>query len=74
MRCENNVSQTYYRDGEFMPRTIELRCGSTSVHGTTLVCESCQSKHHDGWPDRCRHGVLITEYDCDCIACELGED
>lgn len=74
MRCENKVSQTYYRDGEFMPRTIELRCGSTSVHGTTLVCESCEREHHDGWPDRCRHGVLLTEYDCDCIACELGED
>ena len=35
MRCENKVSQTYYRDGEFIPRTIELRCGSTSIHGTT---------------------------------------
>lgn len=74
MRCENKVSQTYYRDGEFLPRTIELRCGSTSVHGTTLVCGSCESKHHDGWPDYCRHGVRYTEYDIDCIACELGED
>ena len=74
MRCENKVSQTYYRDGEFMPRTIELRCGSTSIHGSTLVCGTCQDKHHDGWPDRCRHGVLYTQYDVDCAACELGED
>ena len=73
MFCENKVSQTYYREGEFLPRTIEMRCGSTSIHGSTLVCDECQKKHHSGWPDYCKHGVRITEYDCDCPACELGE-
>jgi len=74
MRCENKVSQTYYREGEFMPRTIEMRCGSTSVHGDTLVCGKCKAKHHDGWPDRCRHGVVIQPWDGYCSACEFGED
>ena len=73
MQCENKVAQTYYRAGELMPRTIETRCGSTSVYGGTLVCEDCQSKHHAGWPDRCRHGVLIQPWDGYCSACEFGE-
>ncbi len=73
MRCENKVAQTYYPALDPFPRTIELPCGSTSIHGGTLVCEDCQSKHYAGWPDRCPHGVPVQPWDGYCPACEFGE-
>ena len=71
MRCENKVTQ--YIPSGYSYKESSIRCGSTGVSGIRLFCDECESKqnHH---PDFCKHGVRLTEFDCDCIECELGED
>ena len=83
MRCENLVSQFVPRGYAY--REVKLRCGSTSVHGTTLLCEACHKKHYrqhpQGWRDTpgdvCKHGTYVGDaggHDYLCGACEAGDD
>lgn len=72
--CENTVTQ--YVPSGYSHKAVEMRCGSTSIYGETLLCDSCEDKVSSGkmpQPGYCKHGVAISEYDCDCIRCELGD-
>lgn len=40
MRCQNKVTQVVPRGHDY--RTIEMPCGSTSIHGTALWCDECR--------------------------------
>lgn len=71
-RCENMVGQNYYRDGAVAASYIELRCGSTGVHGQPLQCDECQQR--DPYRYECRHGVPYGDVSPSCYRCEFGED
>jgi hypothetical protein len=82
MRCKNLISQ-------FVPRgygykEIKCVCGSTSIHGTELICEECEEKlkkqYSQGWRftpgDVCKHGTYVGDAggpDYICGHCEDGD-
>ena len=75
MTCYNQV--THYVPRGFGYKEIEMTCGNTSIYGNSILCEECEQKIDSekmGHPDHCRHGVRYTEFDIDCMACEMGED
>lgn len=72
--CDNKVSQ-WVASG-YSHKEVVMQCGSTSVYGETLLCDECEAEVEAGKkarPGYCKHGVAISEYDCDCIRCELGD-
>ena len=74
--CHNQVIQ-YVPRGFGSYKEVEMTCGNTSIYGTSLLCEECETKIDAGkmgHPDYCRHGVRYTEFDIDCFRCEMGED
>ena len=81
-RCKNMVSQFVPRGYDY--REVSLPCGSTSIHGTSLVCDSCEKKlraqYPQGWRetpgDTCKHGTYVGDAggpDYLCGKCEEGE-
>ena len=73
--CDNRVDQIVPKGWDY--KTVSMKCGNTSIHGRTLLCESCneeRARKKMPEPGYCRHGVRISEYDCDCFACEMGYD
>ena len=83
MSCNNRVSQFIQKGWDY--KEIKLRCGSTSIHGTTLLCESCEEKstqrYPKGWKntpgDCCKHGVYLGCHEDNderlCELCEMGD-
>lgn len=82
MACQNKVDQFVQRGWEI--RKIEMRCGSTSVHGDVLLCPSCEwaarRNYPQGWRytpgDICKHGNYVGDAggpDYLCGQCEAGE-
>lgn len=82
MPCTNTVTQYVPRGYSY--REVTLRCGSTSVHGGTLMCESCENandrRYPQGWRevpgDICKHGTYVGDAhgpDYLCGQCE-GEE
>jgi hypothetical protein len=62
--CDNRVMQTVPTKWDY--KQIEMKCGSTDIHGGTLLCEDCAER---GPWYICRHGNDVSEYDCG--ACEF---
>ena len=63
--CENMVEQAVPTKYDY--KMVSLRCGSTSIHGTELRCDSCEAKGRPWYI--CKHGRDVSEYDCG--ACEM---
>ena len=63
--CKNMVEQAVPCGYGY--KVVTMRCGSTSIHGDELRCDSCESKGRPWYI--CRHGNDVSEYDCG--ACEL---
>jgi hypothetical protein len=63
--CENLASQFVPKG--FTEKEIFLPCGSTSIHGTELLCDECEAKAEEEYPqgwresrgDTCKHGTYI---------------
>jgi hypothetical protein len=84
MRCENKVTQYVLRG--FGYKAVEMRCGSTSVHGDVLLCDECAWKakrqYPQGWKnspgDTCRHGTYLGCHEDNderlCGRCEAGDE
>jgi hypothetical protein len=81
-RCKNMVSQ--YVPRGFGYKEVKTRCGSTSIHGDELLCDECQEKAENKYPqgwretpgDTCEHGCFVGDAggpDYMCPACEMGE-
>jgi len=78
LNCHNKVSQFIPRG--FFYKEIFTPCGSTSIQGDTLLCEECEFKcleqYPQGWRehpgDLCRHGTYVGDRRGDyvCAACE----
>ncbi|RLC24907.1 MAG: hypothetical protein DRH93_03370 [Deltaproteobacteria bacterium] len=80
-RCKNLVSQ-YVPQG-YGYKEVKLPCGSTSIHGTELICEECEAQlgkqYPQGWVntpgDKCIHGTYVGNRggrDYLCGKCEDG--
>jgi hypothetical protein len=83
MNCKNQVSQFVPRGYGY--REVLLPCGSTSIHGTTLICDQCNTKLEKSYPqgwrespgDICPHGNYVGDAggpDYLCGHCENGKD
>ena len=81
--CMNTVTQ--YVPNGFSYKAVEMRCGSTSIRGSTLLCEECQHKLEERYPqgwretpgDTCPHGTYVGDAggpDYLCWKCEAGEE
>ena len=65
MTCKNTVAQ--HVPSHWSYKTVYMRCGSTSTHGDTLLCEQCTHEaarqYPQGWRhtpgDLCRHGNYV---------------
>lgn len=71
--CNNTVEQYVPRGYDYV--AVTMKCGNTSIHGTTLYCDSCESinarqghKKHE-----CKHGIDLYPSDGRDIACYLCE-
>ena len=82
MSCKNLVSQFIPKGYDY--KEIKLPCGSTDIHGGTLLCEECWEKFIEQYPqgwrntpgDICKHGNYVGDaYGPDylCGLCEDGE-
>jgi hypothetical protein len=65
-------------------KIVKLRCGSTSIYGSTLLCEACERQMHKQYPqgwretpgDLCPHGNYVGDAggpDYLCGRCEAGD-
>ena len=81
MVCKNKVTQLVPRGYTY--KAIKLRCGSTDIHGDTILCDDCHWKNKlaypQGWTrtpgDTCPHGTYIGDRggpDYLCYMCEEG--
>ena len=81
-KCKNKVSQWVPKGYGY--KEIKLPCGSTDIHGRTLICEECLGKlekqYPQGWinhpGDVCKHGNYVGDpggQDYLCYLCEDGE-
>lgn len=74
MSCKNRVEYTVPKGYDYV--TLDYECGNTGIDGEAVMCSSCSEKVSSGKMARagyCIHGVRITEFDCDCFKCEMGE-
>ena len=46
--CKNTVEQIV--PTRYSTKTITMRCGSTSIYGTPLYCETCQKAGMKAYP------------------------
>jgi hypothetical protein len=73
--CKNRVAYTVPSGWDY--KTLDYACGNTGLDGEAVMCEICENKILKGKMDRpgfCKHGIRISEYDCDCWRCETGEN
>jgi hypothetical protein len=72
--CNNTLIQ--YVPNGWGHNAIRMRCGSTSIHGTTLYCDQCEDMFsRRGYSaHQCRHGKDMTREGSLCIACEFDDE
>jgi len=72
--CDNRVEYTVPKGYDYV--TLSYKCGNTGIDGEAVLCRECSKKVDSGAmarPGYCIHGTRLTDYDCDCIQCEMGE-
>ena len=83
MPCKNKVD--YYLPVGYHVKKYEVRCGSTDPYGDRAMCDACEDKYRQQYPqgwrnvpgDTCPHGNYVGDpYGPDllCGQCESGED
>jgi len=74
MICDNKVSQWVPKGWDYVE--VVLKCGNTSIRGTPLYCEECESEFHKrGYAaHECRHGKDMSHEGSFCSACEFGDE
>lgn len=73
--CDNKVD--YYVPKGYDYKKLVYPCGATGIDGRAVLCDQCSEKVRTRQmpePGYCIHGVAISDYDCDCFRCEMGED
>ena len=79
MYCKNRVDQ--WVPSGWHGKNVSMPCGSTSIHGTPLYCDSClerqEKQYPQGWRDvpgdLCKHGNYVGDAhgpDYMCGECE----
>lgn len=70
-KCQNLVSQWVPKGYDYTE--VQLKCGSTGIHGDELICGECRAKFERPWYI-CKHGRDVSEYDCPTCEAESWED
>ena len=68
--CNNQI--TYYVAHGYGHKEVSTKCGTTDYYGDAATCDTCLERRQGVPHGYCKHGVRITQYDCDCFACEMG--